>query len=207
MPTLMSRPQSFSSAGGAGAGPAGHRSGQAAAANRRVSQAASALKLLKVELPPHPSGRGDAVWGLGPTGWAAKMGVPPPHALPTYRLPPGAAARKGLFYGPLAWKPPAVDFERPWCAGHALDRAPRLGPLARSASDQSSTPSLPDHTSSVVLGKIGNISSAEEGVGSEGRAVPGAVRVAGVRESAMAGPAGAHERDLSHRVRVNELIK
>ena len=43
-------------------------------------------------------------WGGGPWTYAIANGLPPPESLPRYLKPPNG--KQGLFYGPLAWKPP-----------------------------------------------------------------------------------------------------
>lgn len=60
------------------------------------------LAVAKAHLPI----KGDSLYGLGPTQFALRFGLPPPASLPGYIKPPGKRKRDGLFYGPLAWKPP-----------------------------------------------------------------------------------------------------
>ena len=52
--------------------------------------------------------KGDSLYGLGPTQFALRFGLPPPASLPGYIKPPRKRKRDGLFYGPLAWKPPVM---------------------------------------------------------------------------------------------------
>ena len=61
------------------------------AASARVADAAAALEALDWPLPRHPSGSGDPVWGLGgadwglgPTAFAKRFGMPPPASLPDW---------------------------------------------------------------------------------------------------------------------------